>query len=120
MSDAPEEKGGEPGHDVVLVHGRTEDGEGLRALRSRPGSLSLTELRPVREGQALAPSAELVRLRERKESPALWDVDVLYAPAPETAGGKSHEGPARVSTDRYRENWDQVFGTKRSHKAPAN
>jgi hypothetical protein len=110
----------EPEHDLVLVHGRTEDGEGLRALRSRPGSLALTELRPLREGQPLSPSAELVCLRERKESPVLWDVEVMYSKA-EAAEARGHEGPARVSSDRFRHNWDRVFGGPRKPTdEPAN
>ena len=63
-------------HDIVLVHGRTQDGEGLRALRSRSERLELAEIRPARDGQPLQGSAELVQLRPRKESPLLYDVDV--------------------------------------------
>jgi len=106
----PKQEESEPAkHDVVLVHGRTEDGEGFRALRSRPGTLAMAELRPVREGQPLSESAELVRLRTREESPLLWDVEVVYSGDSSCPTG--HEGPARVSSERYRENWERVFAS---------
>jgi hypothetical protein len=92
----------------VLIHGSTEDSRGVRALRSRPGRLELTELRPLREGCDVG-STEVVRLRSRRESPLLWDVDVEWDPRSD--GG--HAGPARVSSAAYRRNWEQVFGQRR-------
>lgn len=96
-------------HDVVLLHSRTEDGQGVRALRSRPSKLELTEIRPVKQGKPLM-TGEVVRLRPRKESPLLCDVDVEYSS--ETAAG-DHDGPPRVASRAYRSNWDAVFGTAR-------
>ena len=99
-------------HDVVLIGSRTEDGQGVRALRSRPGRVELAELRPAKEGQPLN-AGELVSLRQRKEHPALWDVDVQYNGREDSNtayGDSSHAGPPRVATDRYRRNWDSVFG----------
>ena len=106
--DAPEKKP-EPDHDVVLVHGRTEDGQGLRALRSRPDRLDLAELRPLRSGQPIQGAGEVVRLRQRGESPLLYDVDVQYHG--EEQGGTG--GPPQVATQRYRDNWEAIFGKKR-------
>ncbi|MCC6748124.1 MAG: hypothetical protein IT371_10725 [Deltaproteobacteria bacterium] len=94
-------------HDVVLVQGPTEDGQGMRALRSRPGRLDLTELRPTSDGKPLN-GAELVRLKPRAESPALWDVDVQFSDAQATDAARS--GPPRVATAAYRKNWDTAFG----------
>ena len=99
-------------HDVVLVQGPTEDGQGMRALRSRPGRLDLTELRPTSDGKPLN-GAELVRLKPRAESPALWDVDVQYADAHATdaqATDAARSGPPRVASAAYRRNWDAAFG----------
>lgn len=96
-------------HDVVLLHSRTEDGQGVRALRSRPSKLELTEIRPVKKGKPLM-AGELVRLRPRKESPLLCDVDVEYSSESETG---DHDGPPRVATRAYRHNWDTVFGRAR-------
>jgi hypothetical protein len=105
------------GHDVALVHGVTEDGAGLRVLRSRPDRLEQAVLRGVKEGQPL--TGELVRLRPRKGSPLLWDVETLYdrreeqgdssEPRSSRAAGS---GPAQVATDAYRRNWEAVFQTK--------
>jgi hypothetical protein len=105
-------------HDVVLVHGRTPDGAGLRGLRSRPGSLALAELRPILEGKPLQPGGELVRLKAREGSPLLWNVETVAelprdAARPEPAPSTSHEGPPRVSTESYRENWERIFGARR-------
>jgi hypothetical protein len=92
-------------HDVVLIHGRTEDGAGLRGIRSRPGRLEATELRPAQEGRPL--DGELVRLHQRKESPLLCDVEVQFDTGEVRSG---HEGPARVANAAYRENWETAFG----------
>jgi hypothetical protein len=94
-------------YDVVLIHGRTEDGVGLRGIRSRPGQLEATELRPVREGRPLG-QGELVRLHQRAESPLLCDVEVQFDAGATRSG---HEGPARVASGTFRENWEAIFGT---------
>jgi hypothetical protein len=110
-------------HDVVLVHGIAEDGEGLRALRSRPGRLEHSVLRPVKAGRPIFPGGDLVRLLPREESPLLWNV----APVPLDGGatevqeaaeaggegrarGPGHEGPAHVSSDAFRRGWEAIFG----------
>ncbi len=95
-------------HDVVLVHGRTEDGLGLRALRSRPGKLESAEIRQVEKGKPIH-GGDVVSLKSREESPLLWDVDVQYS----TGEQSSTVGPPKVSSDRYRANWDSIFGKKR-------
>jgi hypothetical protein len=103
MPDDPPEKP----KDVLLLHSRTEDGEGMRGIRSRRDNLEWAELRPVRQGKPIG-KAELVRLHPRPESPLLLDVEVQYAP--EEASAAAHEGPARVTSNAYRRNWDEVFG----------
>lgn len=106
--------------DVLLVAGRTEDGEGLRGLRwqrERPDGVSLTELRPMVHGQSLV-HGELVSLSQREESPLLWNVDV----ACRVEQGKVVEnesvrgGPALVSSHSYRQGWEQVFGHSHGRK----
>jgi len=97
-------------YDVVLLHGRTDDGEGLRALRSRPGRLEAAEIRPTREGEHIG-DAELVTLHPR-EVPILCDVEVQYDPrSPDP--GPVRAGPPRVASDAYRAGWDLVFGSNR-------
>ena len=120
-SEAPAEA-----HDVVLLHGPTDDGQGLRGLRSRPGRLELTEIRPVREGQPLG-MTELVRLHRRKQNPMVCDVDVVFDPrepektAPAAPSRPTHSGPAQVASPRYRQNYDTIFRPPRGKpdkKAP--
>jgi hypothetical protein len=105
--DAPQNKEGGD-FDVVMVAGRTEDGQGAQVLRARPGKVEAGEVRPVREGKPLVGAGEVVRLEQRKDAPALYDVHVLHTaerPVRATRGG-----PAQVATDEYREAWERTFG----------
>ena len=104
--------------DVVLLHSPTEDGEGVRAVRSRPGRLDFTELRPLEEGKDVSHS-EVIKLTPHEKTPRICDVDVIYGPEEkaETQSAQSHAGPARIASDAYRKNWDQVFKL-RSKKPP--
>jgi hypothetical protein len=100
--------------DVVLVHGATGDGEGARVLRARPGHIEAGEVRPLREGQPLAPGGEVVRLVERTGAPCVYDVKVDYQvpaapPAPPAPAARTAGGPPQVSTRAYRESWDRTF-----------
>ncbi len=101
--------------DVFLLHSPTEDGGGMRGVRARRGTMQWAEVRPVREGQPLGP-AELVRLRPRPESPRLLDVDVQYSP--EETASTGHDGPARVTSTAYRQNWEAVFGDSEERPIP--
>jgi hypothetical protein len=99
--------------DVALLCGPTEDGHGTRILRARQGRLEAGEVRPTKEGQPLS-GGELVRLRPREGAPAVCDVEVLH----EVKAAEENSGrPARVTNERYRENWDRIFGTRRAPKA---
>ncbi|MCB9555322.1 MAG: hypothetical protein H6707_04410 [Deltaproteobacteria bacterium] len=99
--------------DVMLVHGRTSDGEGLRALRAREGKLELAELRHVKEGQPIN-DLDVISLKPRPEMPLLCDVEVIH----EGARRSDHAGPARVSSAAYRRNWDAIFGAEEERGAP--
>jgi len=90
--------------DVVLVQGRTDDGEGIRVLRAREGNVEVGELRAMRPGMPLL-SGDVVALTQRAEHPRLWNVDVQYR----VEGNKQHSGPAKFASHAYRENWDVVF-----------
>jgi hypothetical protein len=90
--------------DVLYVHGPTENGDGFRVIRQREERLEIGELRTLREGRPL--SGELVKLSPRTESDRLFDVNVLYATEKRSDCG----GPAQVATDKYRRNWDTIFG----------
>jgi hypothetical protein len=74
-------------------------------LRLRQGEIQAGEVRPVQEGVPLN-GRELVRLRPRKDTPRLCDVEVLHSSEPLI---RNHGGPAQVATDRYRHNWERIF-----------
>ena len=135
MSEA---EGGGRKDDVVLLHGPSEAGDGIRVVRKREDSIELGELRPMREGQPI--HGEVVRLRQREEHALLFDCEVLVpapartdaspasepaqqeaastakAPAlvPEERAPKAlpHKGPPRVTSDAYRGGWELIFGGK--------
>ncbi len=101
----------ESGFDVVMLHGKTEDGQGARVLRARPGRLEAGEVRPMREGKPLT-KGEVVSLSRREDAPALYDVKVEHVvDGPEAPPAeKSTPGPAQVATRAYRDSWERIFG----------
>jgi hypothetical protein len=117
MSSDSGEKNDGDAFDVVLLHGPTDDGEGTRVLRARPGQVETGEVRPIRDGQPLTPGGELVRLVERPGTNLVYDVKVDYkAPAPNAgaeAGSRATNGPAQVATKAYRESWERTFAPDR-------
>jgi hypothetical protein len=118
-SDTPDTKDGD-GFDVVLMHGKTTDGEGACVLRARPGKLEAGEVRPLREGRPIVGGGEVVRLSPRAGTPNLFDVDVQCAvPSTTEAPTVPAGGPPQVATRAYRESWERTFGAPR-RKALAN
>ncbi len=110
-------------HDVVLVHGVTEDGAGLQVLRARDDRLEQGALRPLVEGQPI--HGDVVRLRPRREHPFVFDVDTVLAtprppdgPAP-AAQARTAKGPPQVASESYRDNWDRIWPARRD-PGPAN
>jgi len=100
--------------DVALIHGRTEDGRGLKILRRRQDRIEAGAVMPLVPGKPIA--GEVVRLEPRKETPLLCDVHVEYTPPAEAR--PTSTGPAQVATDQYRQNWESVFGgAKKSEPA---
>lgn len=106
-----------PAHDdIALIHGRTDDGKGLKILRRRQDKLEFGAIMPLVPGKPIA--GEVVRLEAREESPLLCNVHVEYSPPGEAR--PTSAGPAQVATDSYRENWAAVFGDKGEAKAVLN
>lgn len=101
------------GDDVVLVHGRSDDGRTLAVLRKRGDTLSAGLLTAAEEGKPL--HGDLLRLTPREDAPFLADVEVLHESA--RAERPNRDGPAQVSTPAYREGWNAVFGTSRPSDA---
>jgi hypothetical protein len=119
-ANEPESKS-EESFDVVWMHGPTPDGEGARVVRARPGRVDTGEIRPMVEGRPLAAGGEVVRLEQRAEGRALFDVKVeCKVPGAEVKAlpAKDREpspasGPPQVATRAYRENWELTFGGSR-------
>ena len=102
--------------DVALIHGRTDDGRGLKILRRRQDRIEVGAVVPLTPGKPIV--GEVVRLEPRKESPLLCNVHVEYAPPVDAR--PTANGPAQVATDRYRQNWDLVFGGDRKSDPAMN
>jgi len=98
--------------DVVLVHAATDDGQGARVLRVRPGRVDAGEVRPMREGKPLG-RGEVVRLERRKEASALYDVHVEHVIEPTSPAAAHGHGPAQVASPAYRDSWQRTFGPRR-------
>jgi hypothetical protein len=119
---AKDDPGGAPATkkptDVVFVHGATPGG--VQITRLREDRVEAGELRPLKEGQPIA--GELVKLSRREESERLFDVEVVANVGPKPAELPSAEpprdrrGPTRVSNERFRTNWDVVFGARAQKK----
>lgn len=113
---AASETPSEASKDVIIVHGRTDDQQGLKVLRARPERIELGEVRPLKEGQPL--TGDVVQLKPREGTPWVCDVETQfrYSELPQagkkvsdTGASSGHPGPARVATDAYRENWDAIW-----------
>lgn len=105
-----------PHDDVALIHGRTEDGRGLKILRRRQDRIEAGAVMPLVPGKPIA--GEVVRLEPRKEMPLLCDVHVEYTPPVEAR--PTSTGPAQVATDQYRQNWESVFGSAKKSEPALN
>jgi hypothetical protein len=101
--------------DVVFVHGPADGGDGYRVIRKREDAIEVGEMRAVQEGRPL--QGELVRLKPRAESERLFDVEVLVS-RDELAQAGARSGPAQVATDKYRDNWEAIFGARREPDLP--
>lgn len=102
--------------DVALIHGRTQDGKGLKILRRRQDRLEIGAIMPLTPGKPIL--GEVVRLEPREESPLLCNVHVEYSPPAEARSTSA--GPAQVASESYRENWEQIFGNREEPKPTIN
>ena len=119
-----------PKKDVALIHGVTEDRRGLHVLRYRNEQLESGTVRPLVHGRPI--HGEVVRLAPRPEQPLVCDVETQLdttpgaepAPASEPADAApsaepvaasavaARRGPAQFTSERYRRNWNSVFGRR--------
>lgn len=105
--DEPKDVGDD--FDVVMLHSPTDDGEGAKVLRARPGRLDAGEVRPLQDGKPLHAGGEVVRLEPRAEGKPVYDVKVQHV-VPET---RASTKPVQVATRQYRDSWDRTFGAKK-------
>ena len=96
----------------MLVHGVTQDGQGLAVIRKREDKLEHGVVHPLQNGKPI--HGEVVRLTPRPECPLVCDVDVSVPAsatqaAPPEAASVPRKGPAQVASARYRENWDAIW-----------
>jgi hypothetical protein len=94
--------------DVVLVYGRTEDGRGFDVLRQRGESVEAGRMQPLADGKPV--HGEIVQLKARDDSPALFDVEVQHVPR--TSTGR----PAKVANEQYRKGWESIWAKKRPNR----
>jgi hypothetical protein len=101
--------------DIAILSGPTEDGQGARVVRIKEGGeVSAGEIRPVREGEPLNQS-ELVRLHPLDANKRVCAVEVLHGQPKrddQQLEAKRGAGPVRVSNEKYRQNWNVIFGSK--------
>ncbi|RLB52900.1 MAG: hypothetical protein DRI90_21690 [Deltaproteobacteria bacterium] len=96
------------GRDVVFAYSKTDSGDGFRVIRSRDNQLELGEVRELQDSKPV--HGDIVKLSPIAGRDQLYDVEVLME-GPKT---RSTTGPARVSTEVYREQWEAIFGSKPS------
>lgn len=102
---APAQKTAERGKDVVVLGPPSADGEGFHVLRAREERLEAGELRALEQGKPI--QGEVVTLEPRKNQPRVLDVTDSWVPP-----GPRAKGPAKVSTQAYRDGWDEIFGRR--------
>ena len=96
----------EKSDDLVFVYGKSDDGESYDVLRRRGEGIEAGQVRPLDEGKPI--HGEVVRLKPREDSPALFDVEVHHD------GRVSTGRPAKVASDRYRRGWESIWAEKPS------
>ncbi|UQA58007.1 hypothetical protein [Polyangium aurulentum] len=102
--------------DVVMIHSPTDEGDGYNVLRMRESAIEVGQIRSLREGAPV--HGDVVKLVPRKEHERLFDVEVLVeGPKKPEIEARGRTGPAQVATDRYRANWDAIFGGSKARGA---
>jgi hypothetical protein len=108
----------EPAADVVVITGRDPATEHMDVVRFREGRVETGVVAPLVEGRPIR--GEVVSLRPRKELPIVCDVKVelRVEPSGPTAAA-THSGPARVTSNAYRDNWDAIWARRDEADLPS-
>ena len=108
------------GKDVVWVHSPHPSGKGFNILRQRDQRLELGAIQPLEQGQAI--HGEVVRLHPREDAQNLFDAETLFSPEPDSSpsNAPSRKGPAKVTSEAYRQQWDAIFGRRKTKNDAPN
>jgi hypothetical protein len=90
--------------DLMLVCGKSDDGNGYDVLRRRGEGIEAGRVRLLDEGKPI--HGEVVRLNARSESAVLFDVEVQHDARASTGR------PAKVASERYRQGWDSIWAKR--------
>lgn len=114
--------------DLLLVGGPTDDGSGVKVLRSRQERLEVGTLHPLKHGQSI--HGDVVKLTPHPRHAGLFEVETEVAglgpkapplrveaeapfrdtpPRAQPDERATPGGPAAVATDAYRRNWDAIW-----------
>lgn len=93
------------GGDFAVPGPQNEDGSVSVVRHGADHQVSVGTLRPLREGQPI--TGEVIRLEPRGDG--TFSMEKL-CDAPEGHG----KGPAIVNSQGYRDNWDRIWGSKKS------
>jgi len=98
-------------HDDDHVHLGPRVGEdGVAFVRCHPdGTTHAGVLRPAKEGEPLYDGA--IRLEHRGPGPVYNVIDEYKRETPQQCC-EERSGPAKVTTDAYRNGWDNLFGNQ--------
>jgi hypothetical protein len=102
----------DPGKDLAMVFGPSEDGEGFRMMRRRAGTdvVDVGTIRPLQEGRNI--SGEVVSLAPRPEAPFLFDCETDHELSTPREQAQPLSGPPQVATEEYRRGWDAIWGSR--------
>jgi hypothetical protein len=101
--------------DVLFVHSPAPKGDGYRVVRLREDRVEMGQMSDVKEGEPLR--GEVVKLKPRGESMRVFDVETLVPREEAPPASPTHDGPAQVATEAYRDHWDGIFGAPSGPKA---
>jgi len=80
-------------------------------IRHRPGcsvESGIIKARPDHGNDEAMPNCDGILRLSSTGAPNTFDVESLYERDAQVAS--AHSGPAKVSTDAYRDGWDRIFG----------
>lgn len=95
--------------DVLYPHEPYTNGRGFQGVRVRDGRVTGVSARPSVDGAPVPPGGSIVETRPLPDGRGYEVTNVLY----EAPGAAEHPGPARVSSDAYRDGWNAVWGGRK-------